>query len=35
MITRTVPITDAAAFFKNDLDREVNVKVVIDLTSIP
>lgn len=35
MITRTVPISGAEAFFKNDLDREVNVKVVIDLTELP
>jgi L-iditol 2-dehydrogenase len=34
MITRTVPIMGAVDFFKNDLDREVNVKVVIDLTNL-
>ena len=32
MITRTVPIADAQLFFTRDLDHEVNVKVVIDLT---
>lgn len=31
MITRTVPLAEAEAYFQNDLDREVNVKVVIDL----
>jgi threonine dehydrogenase-like Zn-dependent dehydrogenase len=34
MITRTLPIAHAESFFRNDLDREVNVKVVIDLDSI-
>ena len=32
MITRVVPLADAPGFFANDLDREVNVKVLIDLT---
>jgi threonine dehydrogenase-like Zn-dependent dehydrogenase len=32
MITRTVPIENAPSYFENDLDREVNVKIVIDLT---
>jgi threonine dehydrogenase-like Zn-dependent dehydrogenase len=32
MITRVVPLADAPAFFLNDLDREVNVKILIDLT---
>ena len=33
MITRVVPLADAPGFFANDLDREVNVKVLIDLTA--
>ncbi len=33
MITRIVPLGDAPAFFANDLDREVNLKVLIDLTA--
>lgn len=31
MITRTVALADAEAFFRNDLDREQNIKILIDL----
>ncbi len=33
MITRTVPLAKAEAFFRDDLDHEVNVKILIDLAS--
>lgn len=32
MITRTVPLSDAEAFFRDDLDREQNIKIMIDLS---
>lgn len=32
MITRTVPLSDAEAFFRDHLDREHNIKIVIDLS---
>ena len=33
MITRVVPLADAQEFFANELDREVNVKILIDLST--
>jgi len=32
MITRIVPLAEAETFFRNDLDREQNIKILIDLS---
>ena len=33
MITRIVPLADAEAFSRDELDREMNIKILIDLNT--
>lgn len=33
MITRIVPLADAEAFLRDTLDREMNIKIPIDLSA--